>query len=107
MAKRRYSSRNAADPEKLKEQKIEENHRDKQKLGDWQHVLSQPQGRRVLWGLLEHCSVFESIWSPNSSIHKNAGRQDVGHYIMAEIVRSDEDALFTMMKDNKKSFEQE
>ena len=70
-------------------------------LSDLRAVLAQPEGRRVLWRLLEHCSVFESIWDPSVRIHVNAGRQDVGHWLMAEIERADDEALFRLMVEAK------
>ena len=70
-------------------------------LSDLRHVLSTDQGRRVLWRLLEHCSVFRTIWDPSSRIHHNAGRQDVGHFVMAELEEADEEAIYRMMREAK------
>jgi hypothetical protein len=68
-------------------------------LNDMRAVLNTPQGRRVMWRLLEHTQVFASIWHQSALIHKNAGRQDVGHFVMAEIEAANQESLFTMMKE--------
>ncbi len=60
-------------------------------------VLSSQAGRRVIYKILEHTGVFESIWDPSAKIHYNAGRQDVGHWLMLELAEADESALAKMM----------
>lgn len=89
--------KNAADPEQVKRAKLRDEWDAKNALIDLQGVLATPAGRRVMWRLLEHCKVFESIWHPSALIHANAGRQDVGHFIMAQIAQADERAFATMM----------
>jgi hypothetical protein len=91
--------RNAADPDQVKHASRKDRDRRERELADLRAVLAQAAGRRVLWRLLEHCSVFGSIWHPSALIHANAGRQDVGHYLMAEITEANEDAIFTMMQE--------
>jgi hypothetical protein len=64
-------------------------------------ICKSTAGREVLWRILGQCKVFGSVWEPSAKIHYNAGKQDVGHWLMAEIVRSDENILFKMMTENK------
>lgn len=80
--------------EKLKTKRIQE-------MEDMRDVLKLPQGRRVMWKLLSHCKVFESIYHPSALIHHNSGRQDVGHFIMAEIMAANEMAFLQMMSESK------
>ena len=75
--------------------------RNLQNKEDMKFILRSQQGRRFLWRLMEHCKVFNSIYHSSSLIHYNAGKQDVGHFILAEIVNSDENALINMMKEAK------
>ena len=82
--------------QKIKE-KIEENN----EVNDLLAVLDIPQGRRVLWRILEECKTFGSIYETSARIHYNAGQQDIGHMIMAKITEADEEALFTMMRENQ------
>lgn len=97
--------KNAADPEQIKkaENRIL-NGRDRE-IKDLQDVLSSPCGRRFIWRLLSHCKTFETIWEPSARIHYNAGIQDIGHFIMAEVVAADESAFLAMMTENKKENE--
>jgi hypothetical protein len=70
-------------------------------LADLRSVLKTPAGRRVLWRILCHCKTFISIWEPSAKIHWNAGRQDVGHFVIQEIESADQEALLTMMREAK------
>ena len=80
-----------------KQQEFERN----EELRDMKKVLSTVEGRRVLWRFLVQCRTFSSIMTGNSMTYYNSGQQDLGHYLMAEIGESDEDALFLMMKEIK------
>ena len=70
-------------------------------LNDIRTVLGTISGRRLLWRLLEHCKTFNSVWEPSAKIHYNSGMQDIGHFIMSEIVESDSSLLFKMMKESE------
>ena len=93
---------NAADPKQVKNAKRKEKFDREGVLQDIRMVLSTPEGKRLIWRLLSHCRTFESIYEQSARIHYNAGQQDLGHFIMAEIISADEQLLFTMMKDNLK-----
>lgn len=67
----------------------------------WRLVLKTPVGRMVIWSLIEHCQPFQSIWDNSAKIHKNAGRQDVGHFILSQVEAADQEALFQMMREGK------
>lgn len=92
----------AGSKEQLKEAQVKEKLRGDQHKIDLAKTLSTPEGRRVMWRILEQCNVFGSIWENSARIHYNAGQQDLGHWLMAEITRVDEQILFTMMKENRK-----
>lgn len=94
--------KNAADPKQVKRAANKEQFKKDNERSDLSKVLETPEGRRVMWRLLEHCKVFGSVWDPSSRIHYYAGKQDVGHFLMAEIVDAGEDYLLAMMKENKK-----
>lgn len=74
-----------------------------QQANDLREVLSSQAGRRFVFRLLEHCSVFSSINTGSSQIYANAGRQDVGHFIMAIVEQVDGEALFAMMREAKQA----
>lgn len=98
----RVNQRNAADEEIVKKARSDEQRIRDQELNELRYVLASKQGRNVLWRLLSHCRAFNSIWEPSARIHYNAGQQDVGHFILAEISKANEEALFQMMKDDRK-----
>lgn len=98
---------NIADKEQVKEHGRKERYRRKRDLADMRELLATRQGRSVLWKFLEHSGVHKSIWEPSAKIHYNAGVQDFGHYIMAEIVEADQEAYFLMQREAKARQEKE
>ena len=96
---------NISTKENVKEVKRQATNARRQELNDIKTVLSTKSGRRLYWRLLEYCKVFESIWESSARIHYNSGVQDVGHFLLSELVDSDENLLFKIMKENKKEKE--
>lgn len=67
-------------------------------LNDVRAVLATEEGRRFIWRLMEQCKVFESVKATDDSTTLyNAGRQDVGHFVMTELVEARPNALIEMM----------
>lgn len=98
--------KNAADPKQVKAAEKRQKNITEQYELDLKSMLGSKSGRNVLWHLLCKCRVFETVRSGGNSpeaVYANIGLQDFGHYIMAEIVRIDESALFQMMQDNKQT----
>lgn len=93
--------RNAADPDQVAKANEKIETRRERELNDLRVVLGTPEGQRLIWRFLSHCKTFESIWSPNAQIHYNSGMQDVGHFLMSEIVEAEPEALLRMMKASK------
>ena len=93
--------KNAADPDQVKKAGDKEKLGREQELADLAELLGTSAGKRFLWRMLSECGTFASIWTPNAQIHYNAGRQDIGHFLMKEIVEASPDALLDMMKANK------
>jgi len=71
----------------------------RQELEDLRAVLGSEVGRRVIYRFLQSTLVFKSIALPLELIAYNAGRQDVGHYLMTLIEQADDTAIFTMMQE--------
>jgi hypothetical protein len=92
---------NAADESQVKDAAGKSKRASDREIEDLRYVLTSAQGRRFLWRLMGHCKVNASVWEPSAKIHYNSGQQDVGHYLMAEVVRAGEDFLFQMMKEAK------
>lgn len=102
VAERRAYVRNASDPQQVKRAKETEAERRQRELAELSDVLSTLSGRRVLWRLLGKCGVFESIMETSARIYYNAGKQDLGHYLLGEIAQADPNAYPLMMQDARK-----
>lgn len=92
---------NAADPKQVERARRVTRDVRALELADLRAVLAEVEGRRTIWRFLTHCGVFESVFSTTVQVYANAGRQDVGHYLMAEIEAADPEALFTMMREHR------
>lgn len=93
---------NASDKKQVKEARKKEARGRDREIEDMRSVLRSREGRRVIWRLLEQCSVFGSVnHSSGSQVYYNVGKQDIGHYLMKEIVETDENKLIEMMRENK------
>lgn len=95
-------TKNAADEAQVRKDGERQKSAREQELVDLKFVLSHPAGRRFLWRLLGHFGVFKSIWEPSAKIHYNAGLQDGGHFLLAEVEAADQEALFVMQREAKK-----
>lgn len=90
---------NAADKSQVADAKRKEKLRRERELDDLRAVLALPEGRRLAWRILAHCNAFASIYDDGPRIRYNAGRQDVGHFLLDEINDAEPEALFTMMRE--------
>ncbi len=90
--------KNAGDRDQVKKAAKKEKSQDEWNLEDIRHVMRDPLGRRFIWRLLgkEYCKTFESIYENSARIHYNAGRQDIGHKLLAEVIAADEQAYLQM-----------
>lgn len=107
MAEQPVLVRNAADPKQVKNAGRAEKKARELELDDLRALLATPQGRRFLWRVLGYCKFASDIWDGSSRIHFNAGVQNVGHWILAEITAADEEAFFTMMRENSDRLKRE
>lgn len=71
-------------------------------IEDVRHVLRTKEGRRFYWRLMAKCKSFESILHPSGSmLYYQAGQQDIGHFLLGELVATDENKLIEMMIEAK------
>ena len=94
---------NAADAKQVKSAGHKERLKDKEKKKDLQSILNTVEGRRFLWVQLSKCKVYESIWESSAKIHYNAGKQDLGHELMADIIDASPEAYLQMQKESIES----
>lgn len=95
--------KNAASQKQVKSAKKKEKSQRDRELMDLSAILSSPEGRRVMWRILSKCQTFGSVCSASGSMtYYNAGRQDLGHWLMAELNQSSEGSFLELMKENYK-----
>lgn len=99
--------KNAADSGQVKKARKKGRLKREQELLDIEFLLKQPQGRRVMWRLLGHAKVFNSIWEPSAKIHYNAGRQDFGFWLLSELEAANSGYVLAMMQENKREEQDE
>lgn len=69
---------------------------------DLRSVLSTRPGRRFVWRMIAACGVFNSVnHASGSQVYYLAGKQDIGHLLMGEIIKADENRLLQMMTESK------
>lgn len=90
---------NAADPGQVRHAGRKEKQRSARRVAALRAVMNTPEGRLVMWDLLERAGVFRSVWHPSALIHYNAGRQDFGHELLALLAEADEEAYLTMERE--------
>jgi hypothetical protein len=93
----KHPQRNAADPEQVRHAGRKDRRKVEAIKDLYRKVMATPEGRAVFWDILERAGVFRSVWHPSALIHYNAGRQDFGHEVMAELLNADE-ALYIVME---------
>jgi hypothetical protein len=67
---------------------------------DWVAVMETPEGKRIAWRLIGICRTFQTVYDMDS--HRTAyfaGKQDVGHQLLAEIMAAHPKAFLQMMQD--------
>jgi hypothetical protein len=94
--------KNAADEQQVKDAGKKLLSARERELADLRKALELKEVRDFVWRILEKTKVFGSIWEQSARIHYNAGQQDLGHFIMAEINDANQQSLFQMMIENKK-----
>ena len=82
--------KNAADPRQIRFAEQVEKRRQERYDQALAAVMDTPQGRIVMATLIRRAGVFKSIWHPSAEIHYNAGRQDYGHELMADLIELSE-----------------
>lgn len=93
--------KNASDEKQVKRSSAMEKIGRDQELDDVKAVMGTECGRRFVWRLLEKCETFGSVARPNyGDTYYVSGKQDVGHYVMAEIAEADEMVLGKLMIEN-------
>lgn len=94
--------KSASDPAQVREAGRRERSTRQQQLNDMRELLATEAGKRFLWRLMAHCKVNESVFSPSAHIYYNSGMQDVGHFVLGEIMEAQPQAFMDMINMNNK-----
>lgn len=94
---------NAADVDKVRDQKRKERRLDKREIEDFKFVLSSAQGRRFIWKLLDDAGVFkQSAHNSGSWTYFNEGQRSVGNRVLAQLMDHDQSAFLKMINEHRK-----
>lgn len=67
---------------------------------DVKWLLEQPQGRRVLWGILEKTGINALSFTGDSKTFFREGSRNVGLWLQAESIRCNRARYLTMQEEN-------
>lgn len=90
--------RNAANPREVRAAQLLEERREDRYQGALKAVMQTEAGRVVMAHLIRRAGVMRSIWDQSSAVHYNAGQQDFGHHIVADLVVLEEGTLYQRME---------
>lgn len=91
--------KNAADVDQVREAKRKERWAHEDHISDMAWILSDVRGRRVLWKYLEHCGLFQTSFTGNSTTFFNEGMRNIGLKLIADITTASPESYFMMMKE--------
>lgn len=89
---------NAADATQIKAARKSQKRVRTIELEDIRDAVKTPGGRRFIWRVLQQCGTFESTFSSTAGLSQyNAGRQDIGHFLLSELTHAQPDLLPALM----------
>lgn len=92
---------NASDESALQRQERENQLAQRQADADFKWLMSEPQGRRLVWRLMARCRVFEPVFNTHGGVMNfNEGRRDTGLYLLGEIDRLCPELFAVMAAEN-------
>ena len=102
------SVKNAADEKQVKQASSNAKFQRDVEVRDIIDVLSTPQGRRLIWRIIEWSGCEGTAFRhTNELTYMAIGSGDVGRWIKSEIISADEKILFKMMEENVERKEHE
>lgn len=93
-------SYDASDPQQVREAEAKAKDRGEEAKLILQNIMSLPQGRAWLWGLLARCHIYESCFGPDDRTTAFAlGERNVGLRLQAEIIEASPTLFMQMLKE--------
>lgn len=86
--------------ERQKERQDEYKRKREREMNDLRKILKTPEGRRVIWRLLEEAKIFQSVFTGNSGTYYKAGYSDFGRFILSEVLEANKNAFTQMMNES-------
>lgn len=96
---RNTAQRSATDPKQIRLARRLEQRRQVRLAAAIKSVMNTQEGRLMMWELLGTCGIFSSVWEASAKIHYNAGRQDVGHELLADLHAVDTNLYLLMERE--------
>lgn len=91
---------NAADATQVKKARKTQRRQRTMELEDIRDTVKTVGGRRFIWRLLQQCGTFQSTFSAVDGMTQyNAGRQDIGHFLLSELTHAQPDLLPALMSE--------
>ena len=90
-------------PDVIKEGKKEVALRLAQEREDFQHVMKSPQGRRVMWRILEQSKMLATdLFAGDERTNVNIGRRDMGVWLYTEIMEHAPEQFIKILQERMK-----
>ena len=70
-----------------------------QEIAELQDTLKTYEGRALVWRIMSHCKMFRSLTTDPTQIHREAGHQDVGLWLLSEVLTAAPEAYTIMRKE--------
>lgn len=93
---------NAADKDAVRESARKAKELAKRQRADTRAVLDSPEGRRVVWRMLERAGIFRSSFTGNSSTTVfNEGMRNLGLMLMSDINEACPEKYLVMLNESR------
>jgi len=104
MARDRSFQRNAGDQKQVAFAERKAKQAENRYRSALANVMRTAEGRVVMSTLIRRAGVFRTIWDPSAKIHFNAGRQDYGLELLADVTDADE-AMYQLMERETRAYD--
>lgn len=94
-----------ADPQQVNTARKKAARKDRERLDVVRGLMTLPEGRAWLYGLLDRCHIFENVFVPGQpdATGFRCGERNVGLSVLADIMAVAPDEYATMCKEAKSS----
>lgn len=92
---------NAADESQVKDRRRKDERLRDIELADVKKLMSQREGRRFVWRMLDRAGVFRTSFTGNSTTFFNEGMRNIGLIVLADVMAACADQYVVMMNESK------